>query len=83
MDVALHQVPPDTLAIIRTAGGGGWGNPLERDPKKVYADVLEGFVSVEAAENEYGVIIHYDDRQKKFELDLHATQKKRSARLKS
>ncbi|MFC1869544.1 hydantoinase B/oxoprolinase family protein, partial [Thermodesulfobacteriota bacterium] len=45
VDVSLFPVPADTQAIIRTAGGGGWGDPLERDPEMVYSDVLEGYIS--------------------------------------
>ncbi len=40
-----------------TGGGGGWGNPFERDPAKVAKDVRNGFVSVEAAEQDYGVSV--------------------------
>jgi len=40
-----------------TSGGGGWGNPFERDPEKVRWDVLEGLVSLERARSEYGVAI--------------------------
>ena len=40
-----------------TGGGGGWGNPLERDPAKVAKDVRNGFVSVDAAERDYGVAV--------------------------
>jgi N-methylhydantoinase B len=57
VDVVLHEVPASTYALIRTAGGGGWGDPNERDPAAVLHDVLEGLVSVEAAENDYGVVI--------------------------
>lgn len=39
------------------AGGGGWGDPLERDPALVLEDVLDGKVSAAAAEREYGVVI--------------------------
>ena len=74
VDVALHAVPPDTQAIIRTAGGGGWGNPLERDPEKVFNDVIEGFVSVEAARKEYGVAINIGPTQTKYEIDWPATK---------
>ena len=38
-------------------GGGGFGSPLERDPRAVLRDVVEGKVSIEAAEREYGVMI--------------------------
>ena len=40
-----------------TGGGGGWGNPFERDPAKVAKDVRNGFVSAEAAERDYGVAV--------------------------
>ena len=40
-----------------TGGGGGWGNPFERDIEKVVADVEQGFVSAEAARRDYGVVV--------------------------
>ena len=40
-----------------TGGGGGWGNPLERDPQAVSRDVRNGFVSPESAERDYGVAL--------------------------
>jgi N-methylhydantoinase B len=43
--------------VIRSSGGGGWGNPLERDIAKVEWDVLNGYVSVAAAEQFYKVVI--------------------------
>ena len=55
VDVIRHWVPADSEAIIMTAGGGGWGDPLERDPQKVREDVREEYVSIEAAWAEYGV----------------------------
>jgi N-methylhydantoinase B/oxoprolinase/acetone carboxylase alpha subunit len=36
---------------------GGYGNPLERDPEAVLADVLDGFTTVELAERDYGVVL--------------------------
>jgi len=46
--------------IVRTGGGGGWGNPLERAPEAVRRDVLEEFVSREAAHDDYGVVLADD-----------------------
>jgi len=46
----------DTIAFY-SAGGGGYGNPFERDPLAVEKDVLYGYVSIEKAKEEYGVII--------------------------
>jgi N-methylhydantoinase B len=57
----------DTL-MIRTPGGGGYGNPLERDPNAVLRDVLNELVSVEAAEQEYRVAI--DIRKKSINWNL-------------
>jgi N-methylhydantoinase B len=52
-----RMVPAETEVIVRTGGGGGWGDPLERDPEKVRADVLEDLVSVKAARDAYGVVL--------------------------
>ena len=48
------------LVRICTAGGGGWGDPLEREAGLVLDDVKDGFVSPESALNDYGVVIHED-----------------------
>jgi N-methylhydantoinase B len=53
-------VPKDSEVIVRTGGGGGWGDPLERDPERVRWDVLEEFVSKEAARERYGVVLKGD-----------------------
>jgi N-methylhydantoinase B len=46
---------------IRTTGGGGWGDPLDRSLDLVRRDVLWGKVSREAAERDYGVVVVGDD----------------------
>lgn len=48
---------PGDVIEIRSAGGGGRGNPLEREPWRVLRDVVRGQVSLEAAEQAYGVVI--------------------------
>ena len=45
------------LIRIRTTGGGGWGDPLERDPAAVLRDVRWGKVSERAARTDYGVVL--------------------------
>jgi N-methylhydantoinase B len=50
-------VPAGTLIRIRTTGGGGWGDPLDRDPAQVARDVRWGKVSPAAAAEDYGVIL--------------------------
>jgi 5-oxoprolinase (ATP-hydrolysing) len=42
---------------IAVPNSGGYGNPLERDPEAVLADVLDGFTTVELAERDYGVVL--------------------------
>ena len=44
------------------AGGGGWGDPLDRDPTLVLKDVLDELVSIDAARRQYGVVINLDHR---------------------
>lgn len=45
--------------IYRTAGSGGWGDPLERSPAQVAADVASDLTSIEKAERDYAVV--FDD----------------------
>ena len=71
----LSQLKPGDLVTIDAAGGGGYGDPLERDIDRVEADVREGYVSLEAAERDYGVIINTDTGL----ADETATQKKRES----
>jgi len=52
-------VPVGAQAIVRTGGGGGWGDPLERDPEIVRRDVIEELVSAEAARRDYGVVLDH------------------------
>lgn len=65
-----NRLPVDigASAIVRTGGGGGWGNPLEREPEKVRHDVREELISRDAARKMYGVVIGDD-----LTLDVAAT----------
>ena len=56
------------------AGGGGWGDPLERNPEKVLRDVRNELVSMNSAREDYGVVIQLDS----WSVDYNATQKLRS-----
>jgi N-methylhydantoinase B len=53
-DVPVAQ---GSLLRLRTTGGGGWGDPFERDPELVRLDVIRELVSEEAAERDYGVVV--------------------------
>ena len=65
-------VPLNSQAIVRTGGGGGWGDPLERDAALVAADAAEGLISRRAARELYGVVL-----QGSMSLDESATQRLR------
>jgi N-methylhydantoinase B len=71
-NVELHA--GDILRVM-TAGGGGWGNPAARDPLQVLQDVKDGFVSLDSARDEYGVVIEADT----WKIDWRQTQESRRA----
>lgn len=54
---SLWTVNSDDVSVYWCSGGGGYGDPLERDPKLVLEDVREGEVTIEYAKEAYGVII--------------------------
>ncbi len=51
------EVKPGDMLVYRTAGGGGWKDPLDRAAELVDADVAKGLISADKAKNEYGVIV--------------------------
>jgi N-methylhydantoinase B len=57
-----------------SAGGGGYGDPLEREPASVCEDVADGYVSIERALKDYGVVIREVDAElSEYEVDAEAT----------
>jgi N-methylhydantoinase B len=69
-DSDSHSVPDGKFMMTlkkgesfraQLAGGGGWGNPFERDPASVLDDVLNEKVSMECALEQYGVVINRVD----------------------
>ena len=65
-DVFRHELP----------GGGGWGDPLDRDPSNVLNDVRNEYISVEGANRDYGVVIDNST----WTVDLVATRNLRESR---
>ena len=53
-------VEPGDVIRITAAGGGGWGPAHERDVQAVLIDVRGGFISVDGAANDYGVVVRKD-----------------------
>jgi N-methylhydantoinase B len=60
---------------VVTTGGGGWGDPLQREPELVCNDVIEGRVSPEAARADYGVVLIADGGD--YRVDEDATSRSR------
>jgi N-methylhydantoinase B len=69
-----QTVPPRDAIELNLPGGGGFGGPRRRDPQAVRDDVLDGLITVEEAERDYGVVI--DARG---QIDAAATARLRSA----
>jgi N-methylhydantoinase B len=62
---------------LDSPGGGGYGDPLARDPARVLADLRDGVVSVQAAEREYGVVVTRADGRS-WAIDQKQTRARRS-----
>jgi len=67
------RLKADDVLSWELGGGGGWGNPFEREPERVRLDVLRGYVTREAARRDYGVVL--DDALR---IDEAATRRERA-----
>ena len=67
------------LIQFRSAGGGGYGDAYERDPDAVEQDVINGYVSIEKARKDYGVVVDPGT----LKVDMKATRKARAERKQS
>jgi N-methylhydantoinase B len=81
-ELLLHE--HTTVVSTALPGGGGYGDPFQRDPKAVLHDVINGYVSLEAADREYGVVIRSTKRSdelislpRHFQIDAEATSARR------
>lgn len=69
------NIAKDGRFVCYGPAGGGYGNPLERDPGRVADDVLDGVISTATAFRDYGVVISADGS-----VDHAATDKERAGR---
>jgi N-methylhydantoinase B len=74
--VLIAHLEPGDAFRVRSGGGGGHGSPLERPVAAVGNDVRQGYVSVEAAAELYGVVVD----PLTLEVDVVATERLRAAR---
>jgi N-methylhydantoinase B len=76
---------PDAIVSLNPPGGAGYGDRYERAPEQVLDDVINGYVSLQAAADLYGVVIRYTGASdalvrmpEDYDLDLAATRALRS-----
>lgn len=69
------QFQPGEVVSNRSGGGGGYGDPFDRDPEAVREDVIDEYVSLEAAREDYGVVVSAEGN-----LDYEATEDLRGQR---
>ncbi len=70
------SLKPGDVVEVHTNAGGGYGNPFNRNPELVLGDVLDGYVTIQGAADDYGAAID----PKNLALDLEATEKLRKGR---
>jgi N-methylhydantoinase B len=70
---SMDQIDGSDLHYSRTSGGGGYGDPIERDPYLVWEDTVNGYCSVQEAERVYGLVLTEDGRA----IDLPKTEERR------
>ena len=73
MKASAMPIKANTIITTYTGGGGGFEPPLERDPNSVLYDVINKYVTIERAKEDYGVIIN-----NKFEINNEETLKLRN-----
>jgi len=75
---AAVELQPGEKIVSTSGGGGGYGDPLERDPGLVLVDVLEGWISTSCAELAYGVVLRGEAASGELEVDEEATRARRA-----
>jgi N-methylhydantoinase B len=75
LKLKARAIAAGTLVRTMTGGGGGYGASKERPPLEVLADVIDGYVTVDGARRDYGVVIDPE----RLAVDEAATQAERSS----
>lgn len=73
------RVEPGDVVTYVSPSGGGYGDPLDRDPQMVLDDVLDDFIDPAHAHDVYGVVLKPTDDGYDWGLDLVATQARRAS----
>lgn len=67
----LTLLNPGDRVTIDAAGGGGYGDPFTRDPESAAHDVAQGYISIEGAKRDYGVVVDSET----MEVHVEATKR--------
>lgn len=70
---ALYTLQPEDTITLKIPGGGGYGNPEQRDPELVLLDVINGYISQETAKTDYGIVI--ESTPKGLQIDWSQTKR--------
>ncbi len=71
--VGNFELRKDDIVRIESSGGGGYGDPLLRNPDRVFDDLSLGYISSERALQIYGLVLHADNEK----INIEATNKQR------
>jgi N-methylhydantoinase B len=75
---AIHAAPHESIVSV-SAGGGGFGDPLAREPELVLTDAMDEWITLERAESVYGVVVTGDRRRfETWAVDVEATAARRA-----
>jgi N-methylhydantoinase B len=77
-NVVITTIKKGEIVRGNTTSGGGYGNPLEREPKRVLKDILDGFETLQRAADIYGVIFSGTVEDETLAIDAAATTRRRA-----
>ena len=77
-NVVITTIKKGEIVRGNTTSGGGYGNPLDRDPKRVLKDILDGFETLQRAADIYGVIFSGSLEDETLAVDAAATSRRRT-----
>jgi N-methylhydantoinase B len=81
--VGVIELEPGEFVVSTHSGGGGYGDPYDRQPPLVLRDVLAGWVSIDAARATYGVEIVKTSADGSLQVDVMGTNSLRKKRTDS
>ncbi|MEM4218144.1 MAG: hydantoinase B/oxoprolinase family protein, partial [Candidatus Methanomethylicaceae archaeon] len=80
--IAALRLKKGEVVSLRSGGGGGWGDPLERDPERVKMDVKNEYITLEVARDVYGVVLDPNTLEIKWDATRELRQRLRGKRQK-